>query len=62
MNENVHDAILAFEELLDFIEKKPVFDKMSDAGCGYVDTYRSDEFDSLIQKARSALINLKNSL
>ncbi len=59
---DIHDAILVFEELLDFIETKPVFDKMSDAGCGYIDTYRSDEFDNLIQKARDTLANLKNSL
>ncbi len=61
MTDAIKEAIDAFEELLNYIENKPVFDKMSDAGCGYIDTYRSDKFDELISRAKKAIGDLKNN-
>jgi len=45
----------ASKALLTYIGEEYVFDKMADAGCGGVDPYRSERFDTLIKQARQAV-------
>jgi len=52
----------ATKALIAYIDGEYVFDKASDAGCGGFDTYRSDEFDALIENTRKAVINVENGL
>ncbi|ROQ90819.1 hypothetical protein [Desulfosoma caldarium] len=55
MNEAVQRLIRATRDLMDYMEKEFVFDKMGDAGCGGVDPYRSETLDALIQSVGEAL-------
>ncbi|MEJ5348697.1 MAG: hypothetical protein WHS46_08425 [Desulfosoma sp.] len=58
MNEAVRRLVQSTRHLMDYMEKEFVFDKMGDAGCGGVDPYRSETFETLIQSVRDALNDL----
>jgi hypothetical protein len=45
----------AAKALLTYIDEEHVFDKAADAGCGGVDTYRSEKFDELIEAVKQTL-------
>lgn len=60
MNDGMQRLIQSTRQLLDYMEKEFVFDKMGDAGCGGVDPYRSEQFDALIQAVREALKVVEN--
>ena len=55
MNDGMERLVQSTRQLLDYMEKEFVFDKMGDAGCGGVDPYRSEQFDALIHAVREAL-------
>jgi len=55
MKEQARLLLKATQTLLAYIDDNHVYDKMSDAGCGLYDTYRSDPFDEAIRKARAAV-------
>lgn len=55
MNEAVQRLVRSTRELMNYMEKEFVFDKMGDAGCGGVDPYRSEALDALIRSVRDAL-------
>ncbi len=55
MNDGVERLVQSTRQLLDYMDKEFVFDKMGDAGCGGVDPYRSERFDALIREVRDAL-------
>lgn len=55
MNDRVQRLVQSTRQLVEYIEKEFVFDKMGDAGCGGVDPYRSEKFDALIHDVREAL-------
>lgn len=55
MNDGVERLVQSTRQLLDYMDKEFVFDKMGDAGCGGVDPYRSERFDALIRDVREAL-------
>lgn len=58
MNDAVQRLVQSTRQLLDYMEKEFVFDKMGDAGWGGVDPYRSEAFDALIRSVRNALTAL----
>lgn len=55
MNEAVQRLIQATRQLMDYMEKEFVFDKLGDAGCGGVDPHRSEQFDALVRAVQEAL-------
>lgn len=55
MPDGLQRLIRSTRQLLDYMDKEFVFDKMGDAGCGGVDPYRSERFDALIRDVREAL-------
>ncbi len=55
MPDGLQRLIQSTRQLLDYMDKEFVFDKMGDAGCGGVDPYRSERFDALIRDVREAL-------
>lgn len=55
MPDSLQRLIRSTRQLLDYMDKEFVFDKMGDAGCGGVDPYRSERFDALIREVREAL-------
>lgn len=57
--EDIEKILAVLEELVSFVEKQPVFDRLADAGCGYVDPHRSDLFEELIRRARESIDELK---
>lgn len=59
MSEKVVNLMAATRALVTYIEENHVFDKMADAGCGGIDSYRSERFDELICGARDALAELE---
>ncbi|MBL7181230.1 MAG: hypothetical protein ISS65_13640 [Desulfobacterales bacterium] len=65
-NRPVRDKFLGLLEttkaLIAYIDGEYVFDKAFDAGCGGFDTYRSDEFDALIENTRKAVVDVGNEL
>ncbi len=54
MDERVQELVEATRDLVRYIESESVFDKAADGGCGYLDTYRSEAFDRLLQRAKQA--------
>lgn len=58
MEEKVTKLTDAAKALVNYIDNENVFDKMADCGCGGWDTYRSDNFDALIQAVKTALREL----
>ena len=60
MDDRVRRLIEATKVLVTYIEEEQVFDKLSDAGCGYIDSYRSDAFEAVIVNARNALKEVEN--
>lgn len=61
MQEKIRKLTAATRALLAFIEENQVFDKLADCGCGGVDPYRSDQFESVIREAREALLPMESS-
>ncbi|SFM69310.1 hypothetical protein [Thermodesulforhabdus norvegica] len=57
--ENMEESLAVLEELIEFLETQPVFDKLADGGCGYVDPHRSDVFEDILKRARESLEELK---
>ena len=55
MKEQALVLLKSTQALLAYIDDNHVYDKMSDAGCGLYDTYRSDPFDEAINNARAAV-------
>lgn len=55
MGEKLAILIDSIKALLDYIEAEQVYDKLADAGCGYIDSYRSEKFDKLIKATHEAL-------
>lgn len=49
------EAVSILKELVDYIETNFVFDRVSDSGCGYIDTHRSDAFQSILDRAKAFL-------
>jgi Ni,Fe-hydrogenase maturation factor len=54
MNKKVVAFIELTKTLIDYIEEEQVYDKIADAGCGYIDSYRSEKFDRLIKEVKEA--------
>ncbi len=44
------------------MEESTVFDTLADAGCGGVDTYRSERFDELIGWVRQAVAEVQRQV
>ena len=55
----VTNLIEAVEMLLEFIEENDVQDEMCNDGDGYIDTYRSSQFESLIVYAQKKIKEIK---
>lgn len=55
MNNAVQRLVRSTRQLVEYMEKEFVFDKLGDAGCGGVDPYRSEAFDALLRSVRDAL-------
>ena len=62
MKEQARLLLRATQALLGYIDDHHVYDKMSDAGCGLYDTYRSDPFDEAINNARAAVKEMEKAL
>ena len=62
MEEQAQLLLRATQALLAYIDDHHVYDKMSDAGCGLYDTYRSDPFDEAINNARAAVKEMEKVL
>ena len=62
MTEQARLLLKATQALLAYIDDHHVYDKMSDAGCGLYDTYRSDPFDEAINNARAAVKEMEKVL
>ena len=62
MEEQALVLLKSTQALLAYIDDNHVYDKMSDAGCGLYDTYRSDPFDEAINNARAAVKEMEKVL
>jgi hypothetical protein len=62
MKEQALVLLKSTQALLAYIDDNHVYDKMSDAGCGLYDTYRSDPFDEAINNARAAVKEMEKVL
>jgi hypothetical protein len=62
MKEKILGLLELATALVDYIEKEQVYDKLADAGCGYIDSYRSEKFDQLIKNVKSAAEELSNEV
>ena len=62
MEEQAQLLLRATQALVAYIDDHHVYDKMSDAGCGLYDTYRSDPFDEVIHNARAAAEEMEKVL
>jgi hypothetical protein len=62
VSEKVLDLVGATKTLLAYMEESPVFDKLADAGCGGVDSYRSERFDELIDRVRQAVAEVEREM
>ena len=62
MEEQARLLLKSTQALLAYIDDNHVYDKMSDAGCGLYDTYRSDPFDEAINNARAAVKEMEKVL
>lgn len=51
----------AAKALLKFLDENDVFDEGANDGEGVIDTWRSDQFEQLIESLRSALQETKTS-
>ena len=50
----------ATKTLINHIDREQVFDKAVEMGRGSLDTSRSEEFDTLVEKAREAVKNAED--
>ncbi|MCG6917568.1 MAG: hypothetical protein LJE89_08470 [Deltaproteobacteria bacterium] len=50
----------AIKALINHIDREQVFDKAVEMGRGSLDTSRSEEFDTLVEKAREAVKNAED--
>jgi len=62
MRDKVQDLLKATQALVAYIEEHHVFDKLADAGCGLYDTYRSDDFEEVVFKAKRVTEELEEEL
>ena len=62
MREKVARLVEATMALVSYIEENQVYDKLADCGCGYLDSYRTDGFEALINAARAAAAELGEEL
>ncbi len=62
MRDKVQDLLKATQALVDYIEEHHVFDKLADGGCGLYDTYRSDNFEEVVNSAKQVAKELEEEL
>jgi hypothetical protein len=62
MSEEFVRLLEAAKALVTYIDEEHVFDKAADAGCGGVDTYRSEKFDELIEGVKKVLEEVENEI
>lgn len=62
MKEKIASFIDTTRALLAYIEEEQVYDKLADAGCGYIDSYRSEKFDQLIKDVAQAANELETEV
>jgi hypothetical protein len=62
MQDKVLELLKATKALVAYIEEHYVFDKLSDAGCGLYDTYRSDQFEEVVFSAKRVASELEEEL
>lgn len=59
MKQAVTNLIKATEDLLEFIDDNSVHDEMANDGDGYINTWKSGEFHSVINSTQEKLDELK---
>ncbi len=62
MQDKVNELVKATQALVAYIEEHYVFDKLADAGCGLYDTYRSDDFEKVVNSAKQVAKELEEQL
>jgi HEPN domain-containing protein len=62
MRDKVNELLKATQALVAYIEEHYVFDKLADAGCGLYDTYRSDDFEKVVNSAKRVANELAEEL
>jgi len=60
MDEKYLRLLEATKALINHIDREHVFDKAVEMGRGSLDTSRSEEFDTLVEKAREAVKNAED--
>jgi hypothetical protein len=60
MEEKYLRLLEAMRALINHIDREQVFDKAVEMGRGSLHTSRSEEFDTLVEKAREALKNAED--
>lgn len=60
MEEKYLRLLEATKALINHIDREQVFDKAVEMGRGSLDTSRSEEFDTLVEKAREAVKNAED--
>jgi hypothetical protein len=61
MDEKYLRLLAATKALIKHIDREHVFDKTVEMGRGSLDTSRSEEFDTLVEKAREAVKNAEDN-
>ncbi|MGD8529383.1 MAG: hypothetical protein PVH35_00550 [Syntrophobacterales bacterium] len=61
MDEKYLRLLEATKALINHIDREHVFDKAVEMGRGSLDTSRSEEFDTLVEKAREAVKNAEDN-
>ena len=62
MKDKAQGLIRATRSLVAYIKENQVYDKLADCGCGLYDSYRTDQFDEVINQAESAAAELEKEV
>ena len=62
VKEKALGLIKATRSLVTYIKENQVYDKLADCGCGLYDSYRTDQFDAVINQAENAAADLEKEV